>query len=69
MVCSLFCAVCLVCGGGGWGGCGGIVVGDGVVLSMRHVCVGKPACSHVCRLGVVGIDGSVFEHSFNRVTV
>ena len=44
-----------------WGECGGIV-GDGVVLPFRLVCVGKPACSHVCRLGVVGIDGSVFEH-------
>ena len=51
-------------GGGVGGGCGGIVVGDGVVLSMGHVCVGKPACSHVWRLGVVGIDGSVFEHCF-----
>ena len=45
----------------GWGECGGIV-GGGVVFPLRLVCVGKSAWSHVCRLGVVGIDGSVFEH-------
>ena len=37
------------------------VVGDGAVLPMQLVCVGKLACSQICRLGVVGIYGSVFE--------
>ena len=56
----LVCGVQLVlCVGGG---CGGAVVGDGTVLPMQLVCVGKPACSHICCLGVVGIDDSVIEH-------
>ena len=42
------------------GECDDTVVGDGVVLPMRLVCVGKPACSHICRLGVVGIGSSLF---------
>ena len=42
------------------GECDDTVVGDGVVLPMQIVCVGKPACSHVFCLGVVGIGGSLF---------
>ena len=48
----------VVCGVGGE--CGDTVVEDGVALPMRLVCVGKPACSHACRLGVVGIGGTLF---------
>ena len=42
------------------GECDDTVVRDSVVLPMRLVCVGKPACSHVCRLSVVGIGVSLF---------
>ena len=52
-------------GGGDAGYCGGVVcgVGDVVVLwwgmvrslLMQLVCVGKLACSQVCRLGVGGL--------------
>ena len=53
----------------------GTVVGEGVVLvcGVRLVFVGllfcvwldfvgRPACSHICRLGVVGIGSLVLEH-------
>ena len=42
------------------GECDDTVVRDSVVLPMWLVCVGKPACSHVCRLSVVGIGVSLF---------
>ena len=47
-------------------GVGGTVVGIGGVLSTckRCVFVGKPACSHVCRLGVMWIECLVLEHCF-----
>ena len=65
MVCAVQFVLCVcvcVCGGGGggggWGGgCGDIVMRGGVVLPLRLVCVGRLACSHVCCLGVGGIEG------------
>ena len=43
----------------------GILVEDTVTsCGVRLVFVGKPACSHICRLGVVGIEGLVFEHYY-----
>ena len=48
--------------------CGGILVEDTVSsCGVWLVFVGKPACSHICRLGVVGIEGLVFEHYFSRL--
>ena len=48
--------------------CGGILVEDTVSsCGVRLVFVGKPACSHICHLGVVGIEGLVFEHYFSRL--
>ena len=54
---------------------GGTVVGEGVVLVcgvwlaflgllffVRLDFVGRPACSHICRLGIVGIGSLVLEH-------
>ena len=50
-------------------GCGGIVVEDMVSsCGVRLVFVGKPACSHTCRLGDVGIEGLVSEHYFLRLS-
>ena len=51
-------------------GCAGTVVGIGGVLSTckRRVFVGKPACSHVSRLGVVWIECLVLEHCFLRLS-
>ena len=55
--------------------CSGTVVGEGVVLicgvGLVFVgllfCVwldfvGRPVCSHICRLGIVGIGSLVLEH-------
>ena len=54
--------------------CGGTVVGEGVVLlcgvrlvfvgllfCVRLDFVGRPACSHICRLGIMGIGSLVLE--------
>ena len=47
--------------------CDGSVVGEGVVLlfDVRLVFVGKPACSHICRLVIVA---SVLKHCSLRLS-
>ena len=48
--------------------CSHIVVKDMVSsCGVRLVFVGKPACSHICRLGVVGTEGLILEHYFLRL--
>ena len=48
--------------------CSRIVVEDMVSsCGVRLVFVGKPACSHICRLGVVGTEGLILEHYFLRL--
>ena len=66
-ICGVWLSLC-VCGIGE--GCAGTVVGIGGVLSTckRRVFLGKPACSHVCRLGVVWIECLVLEHCFLRLS-
>ena len=66
-ICGVWFSLC-VCRVGE--GCAGTVVGIGGVLSTckRRVFVGKPACSHVSRLGVVWIECLVLEHCFLRLS-
>ena len=54
----------------GWVGLTWWYLGGGyglILCGVRLVFVGKPACSHICHLGVVGIEGLVFEHYFSRL--
>ena len=48
--------------------CGGILVENTVSsCGVRLVFVGKLACSHICCLGVVGIESLVLEHYFSKL--
>ena len=42
--------------------CGVRFVFVGLLFCVRVDFVGRPVCSHICRLGIVGIGSLVLEH-------